>query len=284
MSCVKLRIEVLSGAEHPFVNLTALRFKVDFMPLVSVVMPAFNAETTIAQSIQSVLAQTVQDFELIVVDDASSDRTVEIVERHAERDRRIRLLTTGRNSGGPAVPRNLALAQSTSRFAAFLDADDVWSPQKTKLQLSAMEATGAAISCTGFDVIDAQDRRIGAFIPPARAGYASLLKGNSVGCLTAIYDAERLNRPSFPICGHEDYALWLELTRDGTSILGLPQKLAAYRVGVESVSSDKMKMLRFFWHIYRHREGFDPVRSAYMCARYAMLNRAKYYGEPASTS
>lgn len=254
------------------------------MPLVSVVMAAFNAETTIAQSINSVLCQTVQDFELIVVDDMSSDRTMDILERYADRDARIRLLTTDRNSGGPAVPRNLALAQSASNYVAFLDADDVWSPRKTELQLAEMQAAGAAISCTGFDVINAQGRRIGAFIPPARADHASLLKGNSIGCLTSIYDAERLNHPSFPICGHEDYALWLELTRDGTTVLGLQQKLAAYRVGAQSVSSDKMKVLRFFWHIYRHREGFGRAQSAFMCARYAALNRAKYYVEWASSS
>ncbi|TWH28756.1 MULTISPECIES: glycosyltransferase family 2 protein [unclassified Aminobacter] len=265
-------------------HLAPPRLKVDFMPLVSVVMPAFNAETTIGQSIESVLSQTVQDFELIVVDDMSSDRTLEVVERYADRDARIRLLTTGRNSGGPAVPRNLALAQSASHYIALLDADDVWSPRKTELQLAEMQAAGAAISCTGFDVINAHGRRIGGFIPPERVDYAHLLEGNSIGCLTAIYDAERLNHPSFPLCGHEDYALWLELTRDGTTALGLRQKLAAYRVGAQSVSSNKMKVLRYFWHIYRRREGFSRAQSAFMCVRYAALNRAKYYGELASSS
>ncbi|MET0169613.1 MAG: glycosyltransferase family 2 protein [Aliihoeflea sp.] len=253
------------------------------MPLVSVVMPAFNAETTIAQSIESVLLQTVGDFELIIVDDMSSDRTMDVVARHADRDARIRVLSTGSNSGGPAVPRNLALAQAASRYVAFLDADDFWSPRKTELQLSAMKAAGTAISCTGFDVVDVDGANIGAFIPPVCAGYSSLLKSNSVGCLTAIYDAERLGHPSFPICGHEDYALWLQLTRDGTSILGLPQKLASYRIGAPSVSSDKMKVLRYFWHIYRDREGFGALQSAFMCARYALLNRAKYYRDAASS-
>lgn len=257
------------------------RFKVRPMPLVSVIMPAFNAAATIDQSIGTVLSQTVRDFELIVVDDSSSDNTVDIVARHAERDGRVRLMSTARNSGGPAVPRNLALAEATSRYIAFLDADDLWSPRKTEFQLRAMHAAGAAISCTGFDVVDLQGEKIGAFMPPAQVDYASLLKSNSVGCLTAVYDADRLGRPAFPICGHEDYALWLELTRDGTRILGLRQKLAGYRIGAQSISSNKMKVIRFFWHIYRHREDLGILQSAYFCGRYALINRKKYYGNSA---
>lgn len=247
------------------------------MPLVSVIMPAFNAEDTIAQAIESALAQTMDDLELIIVDDASNDSTLDIIERYADRDSRIRIFSTGQTSGGPAIPRNMALAQSSSRYIALLDADDVWAPRKTERQLAAMEAANAAISCTGFDVINAQGTQTGSFMPPVHADYSTLLKKNTIGCLTAIYDAERLGHPLFPVCGHEDYALWLELTRRGEGVLGLGEKLASYRVSAGSLSRNKIKVARFFWQIYRQREEFSRTYSTYLCARYAVLNAAKYY-------
>jgi teichuronic acid biosynthesis glycosyltransferase TuaG len=246
------------------------------MPLVSVIMPAYNAAATIASAIDSVKRQTIEDWELLVVDDWSRDKTAQIIEDYSRLDRRIRVLRTERNSGSPAIPRNVATRAASGRYIAFLDADDVWLPQKLERQTQAMRDANAVLCCSGYTVIDQFGQQIGSFVPPRRAEYRELLKRNTIGCLTVVYDTKRFGKREFPHCGHEDYALWLDMLREGESALGLPEKLASYRLMPGSVSSDKLKVARFFWHIYRERENFGLVLSAYMCMRYALLNRSKY--------
>ncbi len=252
------------------------------MPDVSIVMPAFNAQATIADAIRSVIAQSHASWELIVADDASRDATFDIARRMAEGEPRMRVLRLPTNSGGPAAPRNAAIAEARGRHIAFVDADDRWLPQKLARQLAAMAASGAQLSCSAYDVVNEHGHKIGHFQPPALATYDDLLKCNTIGCLTAIYDSHALGRRFFPECGHEDYALWLEITRQGVAIQGLNNTLATYRQVAGSVSSNKLNVGRYFWNIYRNREGFSVPRSATMCLRYFLLNRNKYADQASS--
>ena len=244
--------------------------------LVSVVMPSFNASQTIERSIRSVLNQSFEEFELLVVDDCSFDNTREIVQEVAESDPRVRLIPSIYNSGSPATPRNIGIEHAKGRYIAFLDSDDTWFRSKLEEQLRLMEGGGAAISCTGYAVDNASGDRIGALMPPKVTGYDELLSENTLGCSTVMIDRSKVSDIRFPVCGHEDYALWLALTRAGHKVFGLQQEMACYRVAPGSVSSNKLKVLGYFWNIYRNMEGFSVIRSGIYCLRYAWNVRSKY--------
>lgn len=245
-------------------------------PLVSVVMAAYNASRTIATSVKSLQAQSYQNWELVVADDKSTDDTASLVARLAVSDSRIRLITLPENSGGPAVPRNVALHQAQGDFIAFLDADDEWLPEKLQKQIFFMTSVGAALSCTGYGVIDFNNEDRGSLTPPRLRSYNDLLSINTIGCLTAMYDARILGKRYFPICGHEDYALWLSILREGHKVHGLQECLARYRLTPGSVSSSKLKVMRFFWRIYKNQEGFSYLIATLFCLRYAWNVRGKY--------
>ena len=245
-------------------------------PLCSVIMPVFNAAATLAASIQSVRQQTFSDWELIVVDDCSSDSTPEIVKDFAVMDPRIRYVRMDANSGGPAAPRNRGIKEAVGRYMAFLDGDDLWYCDKLKSQLIAMRDSGWPISCTGFDVLGSDGIVIGAYMPPIATDYAHALRENTLGCLSVVYDSEVLGKRYFPKLGHEDYALWLEILREGHLAHGLQQTLCAYRLTPGSVSRNKLRVLRFFFRIYRDREGFSAIQSLWLTIRYALYNAGKY--------
>tara|TARA_R110000850_G_scaffold80265_52_gene172676 strand:- start:3327 stop:4121 length:795 start_codon:yes stop_codon:yes gene_type:complete len=244
-------------------------------PLVSVIMPAFNAGDTIARAIDSVLAQTHTCWELWVVDDASRDATADYVAMRAQSDERINLLRLSHNSGSPAGPRNEAMACAKGRYIAFLDADDAWLPGKLDTQLAAMRQADVAISCTGAELVRESGELIDVRCPPVEATYQSLLAQNTLVCSSVMLDTAKLGRCVFPAMGHEDYALWLALARGGHSVLGIAENLARYYVRANSLSANKVKVLPYFWRIYREREGFSRWRAAYLTARYAWLARRR---------
>lgn len=245
------------------------------MPVVSVVMPAFNAADTIVSALLSVQAQTLTDWELWVVDDASGDLTAQCVCDLASQDPRINLVRLPANSGSPAVPRNTGLARARGTYVAFLDADDTWAPDKLELQLAAMRRANAAVSCTGATLLAADGHALDVRTPPAWATYQSLLKQNTLVCSSVMLQRNALAERQFPPMGHEDYALWLELARDGYEVLGLAEPLTIYHVRPNSLSANKLKVLPFFWRIYREREGYSRIRALFLTLRYAWFARQR---------
>lgn len=244
--------------------------------LVSVVIPSYNSSDTLEKAISSVLAQSISGLECIVVDDCSTDSTREVVERISIRDTRVRYLCMPSNSGSPAAPRNMGVQSARGLYIAFLDADDEWRSGKLCKQIEFMEVVGASISCTGYGVFNQQGARIGSFRPLKKTSFDSLLRHNTVGCSTVVLNTKMIGDFSFPLCGHEDYALWLEFARRGHDIYGLNEELGVYRIASGSVSGNKLKVLKFFWNIYRNKEGFSAVRSFFYCVRYAWNVRKKY--------
>lgn len=244
--------------------------------LVSIVMPAYNADKTVAKSIMSVQGQSYQNWELLIVDDCSTDDTVLIISEFLTNDPRIRLIPLNRNSGGPAYPRNAAIKEAVGEFIAFLDADDEWLPEKLAKQIVFMTRSNIALSCTGYEVVSYAGAEVGSFNPPKICSYNDLLAANSVGCLTAMYDVRTLGKQYFPIYGHEDYALWLRILRKGYSVHGLQESLARYRLTHGSVSSSKLKVMKFFWNIYKNQERLSTFLTIFYCARYAWGARRKY--------
>jgi teichuronic acid biosynthesis glycosyltransferase TuaG len=212
-------------------------------------MPAYNAGGHLARAIASVRAQTREDWELIIIDDGSTDDTHRIAKRWAVIDPRIVLLDQPLNSGA-AQARNRALLAARGRFIAFLDADDEWHPEKLAAQLDFMAEHKAAFSFTAFWRERAGHLHL--VQAPASVTRACLLRGNRIGCLTVVFDRDRLGLVQMPdLRLRQDYATWLDLLDRTESALGLDMPLATLHQRAGSLSSDKVRAMLATWRVYR---------------------------------
>ena len=240
--------------------------------LVSIIMPTYNDAHNLELSVQSVLSQTYQDWELLVVDDCSTDETSRLLERLKGRDARIKTFRTDQASGSPTLPRNIGVEKAQGRYIAFLDSDDLWLPAKLEHQIAQFKShQDAAIVYSNYrNMTEAGvlHRRI--VKAPASADYYRLLKGNVMGCLTIMYDTEKVGKQFFPSCGHEDYALWLSMLRKGNRAYNTNTVEACYRLKNSSVSSNKFRAMGWQWHIYTEIERLGTFRSMYYFVHYAV--------------
>lgn len=245
--------------------------------LVSIITPVFNSERFIGAAIESVQAQTYENWELLVLIDAGTkDHTAEVVLRYAARDERIKLIDVpgGRNVSDA---RNHGFSLARGRYLAFLDADDVWLPEKLEKQIKFMNGTGAALSFTGFRRMSLDGRRLGREIHvPAQMTYTALLRHNPIGCLTVVVDRDKTGPLHMGNDIHEDYCLWLRIVRSGGEARGITEDLARYRVVEGSRSSDKLKMASWRWRVYRDTEKLSFLRSAYYFTWYSVSTLAKH--------
>jgi teichuronic acid biosynthesis glycosyltransferase TuaG len=217
-------------------------------PLVSVVMPAHNAAASLERAIGSVMAQSFSDFELLVVDDASTDATAEVLDRLADSDARVVALVNPER-GGAAGARNIAIQRAVGRYLAFLDADDCWAPEKLTRQIEAMQREGALASCTAYHLTKRGVSKL--VVPPANITLRDFERGNPVGNLTGVYDCSALGKVMQRAIGHEDYAMWIEVCRRSGGILGMPSPLATYHTGGLSLSGNKWRAAKWTWKILR---------------------------------
>jgi teichuronic acid biosynthesis glycosyltransferase TuaG len=246
---------------------------------VSIVMPAYNAARFIEEAIRSVQAQTESNWELLVVDDGSSDGTPVIVERLAASDPRIRLLRTERRQG-PGPARNAAMDAATGRWLGFLDSDDRWRADKLERQLRFMRETGSAFCVSSYRMIDAEGLPLGREIRiPERIRYRDLLKNTIIAPTMTLLERARigaLRMPALP--QHEDLAFWYSILRTGEVARGLPEVLADYRVLSGSASRDKLRSAGRMWNVYRRVERLSVLDSAWCYAHYAWNAWNKYRG------
>lgn len=246
-------------------------------PQISVVMPAFNASRYLNRAVESVLAQSIPDWELLIVDDASTDETGVLAANWALRDSRIQSITMPVNSG-VAAARNRALDVARGRYIAFLDSDDLWDPLKLETQLRCMREAGALICYSAYRRIDEKGNVIGSVRIPGSIDYKTLLRSNFIGNLTGIYDAKMLGKQYFTDFGHEDYVAWLELLKKAGSAQGVKLELASYRVYAGSTSANKFKAMAWQWRIYRESQRLGWLRSAYLMMFYAYFAALKRAG------
>lgn len=245
--------------------------------LVSIVMPAHNAERYLDIAIESVLEQTFTNWELLIVNDASTDGTRLKASAWEQRDSRIKLFNLEEN-GGVAAARNRALEEAQGQYIAFLDSDDTWDKEKLSQQLRFMTDTDTKICYTDYRRVDETGEIMGAVKAPSEVSYNALLKSNFIGNLTGIYDAEKLGKEFLTDFGHEDYVAWLELLKKAGVARGIPIELASYRVYSGSISANKFRAMRWQWRIYRESQGLGRFSSLWYMICYVFYAGLKRVG------
>ncbi len=246
-------------------------------PLVSVIMPAYNASQYIAKSITSVQAQTFTNWELIVVDDCSQDGTAQLVKEFAHNDFRIKLHCNAKNMG-VAKTRNFALGLCRGEYVAFLDSDDIWRPDKIELQLECFRQTGASLVYTSYAIVDSEGKKqCEDFIVPSNISLSDMLMENVIGCSTVMISEElaKCNRFAEDYF-HEDYVLWMQLLQSGHKMVGIKKVLVDYFFHKDSKSANKLNSAKKRWQIYRDYLNLSMVKSFWYFAHYAFAGLRKY--------
>lgn len=245
--------------------------------LVSIIMPSYNTGQFIKETISSVLAQDYLKWELIIVDDNSSDDSVAVIKSLLKEDARIQLIQNDTNLGA-AVSRNLAIEKAQGRFIAFLDSDDLWSSNKLSKQITFMLDNNYCFTYAAYDKIDEEGNPIGHIDVPKKSSYKSLLRTCSIGCLTAIYDTLTLGKIYLPLIRkRQDYGLWLRILKKIDFAYGYEDTLAKYRVRTNSISSNKFSAANYQWKIYREVEKLSLVSSLYHMLTYTLNGIWKSY-------
>lgn len=236
--------------------------------LVSIVMPSFNTGLFIAETINSVLNQTYEKWELLIVDDCSTDNTDEVIKPYLA-DKRIRYIKNEKNSGA-AVSRNKALREARGRWIAFLDSDDLWMPEKLEKQIRFMVDKNYNFSYTNYAEIDVAGNRNGITVTgPKRITKTGFFNYCWPGCLTVMYDAKVIGLVQIAdIKKNNDYAMWLKVCRKADCFL-LNEELALYRRGrVGSVSTHSIKtMIGWHYKLYREAEKQNPMVAIFNTCR-----------------
>ena len=237
---------------------------------VSIIVPMYNAEKFIGKTIESVLAQTYQNWEMLIMNDVSTDNSLAIVSLYAKKDERIKIVNTEKNVG-VVKGRNFLIDLASGKYIAFLDADDYWHNEKLEKQIKFMKEKNASISCTEYTRVKENEEKINDVIIKEEISYNDMLKNNYLGCLTVIYDAKKIGKRYFKeLEKNEDYVLWLEIVKNVNTIYGLKENLAYYRVLDNSRSSNKVKTAKVRWEIYRKIEKLSLLKSIYYFLHYAI--------------
>lgn len=243
--------------------------------IVSVIIPVYNGEQTIKRAITSVLAQTYRHFEMIIVDDHSTDQTATIVSRLAKNDPRIKYYRNEKNKG-VAETRNFGYSKASGEYIAFLDSDDEWKPRKLELQLLYIEETQSDLCFTAYEMIDRSKSKVCKIDIPTKIDYRSLLKENVICCSTVLLKSKWLEESCFRAdYFHEDFILWLELLKNGIKAVGLEECLVRYSQGGRS--ADKLNAMKYRWLIYRRCESLGVISSIYYFLYYGVNGIKKYY-------
>lgn len=231
------------------------------MPLVSIITPSYNSEDFISQTIHSIINQTYSNWELLITDDCSSDSTVKVINSFIQSDKRIKLFVSNHNSGA-GVARNNSIKHAQGKFIAFCDSDDQWLPKKLEKQIAFMQENDLQFSYSSYKVCNEEDKIVGSVICPKEITFRKMLKNCYVGCLTAIYDCEKLGKMYMSkIRNRQDWVLWLNILKNSGPAMGLTEPLAIYKERSSSISSNKLKQFKFNWNVYRKELGYNSIVS-----------------------
>lgn len=234
---------------------------------ISIIVPVYNAVRFIRETMDCVVAQTYPHWELLLVEDGSSDGTVEEIEKYiAEKcETRIRLIKQPANMGA-AKARNRGLKEAKGRFIAYLDADDLWVPEKLEKELAFQQEKKAAFVFTGYEFADEHGNGTGKIVHvPEVLTYKQALSNTTIFTTTVMFDREKIATEllEMPDIKSEDTALWWKVLRNGYTAYGLNENLARYRRAGKSLSSNKLEAVRRIWNLYRKAEGLGVFRSVW---------------------
>lgn len=235
--------------------------------LISIIVPVYNVANYIEETIASVLAQTWEAWELLLVEDGSGDDSLAVMERCARerQDHRIRIIRQPSNMGA-AKARNRGLEEARGRYIAYLDADDLWAPEKLERELRFLREKEAAFVFTGYEFADERGRGTGKVVHvPKTLNYRQALSNTTIFTTTVMFDTARIDKEllEMPTVKSEDTALWFRVLRNGYTAYGLDENLVRYRRGGGTLSSNKLEAVRRIWRLYRRSENLSLPYSAW---------------------
>ena len=238
--------------------------------LVSIITASYNTENFIKETIESVLSQTYQNWELIIIDDCSTDNSIAIIQNYLKIDSRIKLIKLEENSGA-AITRNKGIQMASGTYIAFLDSDDLWMKDKLATQIAFMEKFNYNFTFTAYKKIDEKSELLPkcyAYVAE-KVSYTNMVSSNKIGCLTAVYNQKNLGKMFMPIMRkRQDYGLWLAILKNEKYAYGINKPLALYRIRKFSVSSNKFELIKWNWILFYKIEKHSLIKAFY----YLMLN------------
>ncbi|MBE5876161.1 MAG: glycosyltransferase family 2 protein [Lachnospiraceae bacterium] len=233
--------------------------------LVSIVVPVYNAERFLEDTVRTVQNQTYQKWELLLVDDCSKDESRTVILQFAQRDDRIRLICQETNQGA-ARARNRGVKEAKGRYLCFLDADDIWEPNKLQEELAFMNERQAGFVFTGYEFADETGRGLGKVVTvPEQITYREALKNTTIFTSTVMFDRKQIENQYLymPEIPSEDTATWWQILKRYGVAYGLNQNLVKYRRSENTLSSNKWVAIQRIWDLYRKQEGFSVIKSMY---------------------
>jgi glycosyltransferase involved in cell wall biosynthesis len=237
--------------------------------LVSIITPTYNVEKYIRETLQSVLNQSYQNWEMILADDASNDHTISIIEEFAAKDSRIKVFKLPENRGN-GFARNAALEKASGKYIAYLDADDLWFPEKLEKQIQFLKANNLYFTFSFYDSIDEEGNDLNRRVEsPNPLTYKQLFFCNYVGNLTAIYDADYFGKIIMETSQkRQDWRIWLTILKQIKTAKPVSESLAFYRIRKDSVSSSKFKLIKHNFGVYREFHRYNFVVSVLLMIRF----------------
>lgn len=232
--------------------------------LISIITPTYNCERFIGETIESVLKQSYKNWEMIIVDDCSTDNTYDVVRKYADNDSRIKYYLLEENSGA-AVARTKAMQLATGDYIAFLDSDDLWISNKLECQLKFMKENNYNFTCTEYEQIDENGKSLNKIIKVKnKTNYNGVLLNCPVGNSTVMYNVSKMGKFQVPnIRKRNDDALWLQMLKKEKYIYGIKEVLMKYRIRENSISSNKVDLVKYHWYLYRNIEHLSVIRSLF---------------------
>lgn len=238
-------------------------------PLITIIIPIYNAEKTLERTLKSVLNQTYKNFEVLMIDDSSRDKSKEIASPYTK-DKRFKLIPLDSNSG-VANARNFGIASSNGEYICFLDSDDWWEPEKLNLQIKKTLDNNFSLSYMNYQRIDENTLKVLSYIkPPISLTYKDLLRSNHMGNLTTMIKKSTIGNTRFKKTGHEDYIFWLDILKKGAIayLINTEENQCNYLVRKTSLSSNKFKAIKWQWSIYRKNENLNYLQSFFYLLTY----------------